>query len=102
MLVTIPEKTQSKADLYDVVRGELCPDGVWQFSPAGRILILQDRFSERLIRRAGRRLSQPCQAGELTQSVYPKTDNRRVYTYSYRYCFFAPRDACFVRAAVPA
>jgi ribosomal protein RSM22 (predicted rRNA methylase) len=70
--------------------------------PVGRILILQDRFSESLIKKISRGLNEPCQESELTQVLYPKTDEKRIYTYSYRYCIFAPRRNDFIKTAVSA
>lgn len=73
-----------------------------QTSPMGRVLILQDRFSESLIKRISRGLNESCQESELTQVLYPKTDEKRIYTYSYRYCIFAPRSNDFIETAVSA
>jgi ribosomal protein RSM22 (predicted rRNA methylase) len=56
----------------------------------GRILIVQDRYNESLMRRIGAALDIPTHKEELTQQIYPKRDVNETYTYSYYSCLYAP------------
>ena len=56
----------------------------------GRILILQDKFQETLMRRIGRILGIKSQEEESTQEIYPKRETNETYTYSYYRCLYTP------------
>lgn len=57
----------------------------------GRILILQDRFQEALVRQVSESIGVPMQQEEATQEIYPKRNDNETYTYSYFRCLYAPR-----------
>jgi len=59
-------------------------------SASGRILILQDRFSDSLMRRIVRAIGQSCRKRVLSQHVYSTGNSNALYTYSYYCCLFAP------------
>ena len=56
----------------------------------GRILILQDKFSDSLIKKIARKIGQSCKKNVLTQKVYSESNENSVYTYSYYRCLFDP------------
>ena len=56
----------------------------------GRILVIQDKFSESLVRRITREIGRSCRKAELRQHVYSTENNNDFQSYSYYYCLFAP------------
>ncbi len=69
-------------------------DGIRQVEklccPTGRVLIVQDKFSEQLIRRIAHLIGKSCRTDTLRQRVYSTVNDSDEYTYSYRYCLFLP------------
>jgi len=59
---------------------------------ANRILIIQDRFRENLIRRIAKALHIRCERSDITQKVYDKENKNRVHTYSYYRCLFQAQE----------
>lgn len=57
----------------------------------GRVLIVQDRFREQLMRRIGRAVGVSPLSQELTQEVYPDREVGETHTYLYYSCLYAPR-----------
>jgi ribosomal protein RSM22 (predicted rRNA methylase) len=60
---------------------------------AGRILILQDKFQEALIRRIGREIENSSKKQTLTQEIFPRRNENETHTYTYYQCLYAPRSA---------
>jgi len=84
----------------DIVRTEgLC-------DPCGRVLILQDKYSESLTRTLGKQINASVENKELTQNIFPDRGTMDTYTYSYYQCLYKPRHslaeavACVAQAAV--
>ena len=74
--------------LHNLVNGllkveELC-------DPAGRILILQDKFNVSLMRRISKAVGASNQKEELTQQLYPNRNANETYSYSYYSCLYSP------------
>jgi hypothetical protein len=59
--------------------------------PHGRILLMQDRFREALIRSLTQMLSVEYQEQMVTQEIYPPRGDNETYTYTYYDCLYAPR-----------
>lgn len=59
-------------------------------NPNGRILILQDKFSEALIKKVSGAIRQPFQRDVLSQYVYSTDNDNVTYAYSYYCCLFKP------------
>lgn len=58
----------------------------------GKILILQDKFQETLMRRISRAIGISSHEEESTQQIYPERNTNETYTYSYYSCLYAPND----------
>jgi hypothetical protein len=58
---------------------------------SGRVLIVQDKFQEALVRRLAGMLGVACRLNEVTQEIYPPRGNNETGTYTYYDCFYAPR-----------
>ncbi|MHC4541219.1 MAG: hypothetical protein ACYTEK_24650 [Planctomycetota bacterium] len=58
----------------------------------GRILILQDRFQETLVRQISESLGVSSQEKEVTQEIYPRRNANETYTYSYYRCLYIPGE----------
>jgi hypothetical protein len=59
--------------------------------PHGRILLMQDRFREALIRRLTRMLSVEYREQTVSQEIYPPRGDNETYTYTYYDSLYAPR-----------
>ncbi len=57
-----------------------------------RVLITQDRFRERLIRKVAEALHVRCERSDITQKVYDQENKNHVHTYSYYRCLFHTRE----------
>ncbi len=57
----------------------------------GRILILQDKFQEDLIRNIGQEIENSCDKQTLTQEIFPKRTENEINTYTYYQCLYAPK-----------
>lgn len=66
----------------------------------GRLLILQDKFQEALIRQIGREIENPSNKQTLTQEIFPKRNEKETHTYTYYQCLYAPRLTDAQRAMV--
>ncbi len=78
-------------DLRSLVRGvnslkRLC-------APRGRLLIIQDKFQERLVRKLASMMNVTCREQTLTQEIYPPRGNNETCTYTYYDCLYAPPAA---------
>jgi hypothetical protein len=71
-------------------------------NPAGRVLIVQDRFSESVIKKVARLMGESCQKDVLAQFVYSSKNSNDSYTYQYYYCLFEPSGRASGSAAVSA
>jgi len=56
----------------------------------GRILIVQDKYEESLMRRISRAIGTSSEKQVLTQYIYPKRNDNEIYTYIYYCCLYAP------------
>jgi len=75
--------------LQDVVRGV---NALERFcKPRGRMLIIQDKFQEPLIRRLARMIGVEYREQMLTQEIYPPRGSNGTCTYTYYDCLYAPR-----------
>ncbi len=61
-------------------------------NPIGRLLIVQDKFSESVVRRIARLMGESCQKDVLTQFVYSSKNNNDSYAYQYYCCLFNPNN----------
>jgi hypothetical protein len=68
----------------------------------GRVLIVQDRFSESVVKRITGLLGKSYQEDTLTQYMYSSRNNNDSYTYRYYYCLFVPNNYSSDLAAVSA
>jgi hypothetical protein len=59
--------------------------------PRGRMLIVQDKFQEPLIRRLACTIDVECREQTLTQEIYPPRGTNETCTYTYYDCLYAPR-----------
>jgi hypothetical protein len=66
----------------------------------GRILILQDRFKATLVQRVGKLIGTSSRKEELTQHVYPRRNENKIYTYSYYSCLCSPTKGGVVGKSV--
>jgi ribosomal protein RSM22 (predicted rRNA methylase) len=66
-------------------------------SPHGQILILQDKFQEKLMQRISKAIGILSNEEESTQQIYPKRNSSETYTYTYYSCLYAPNDKKIVR-----
>lgn len=57
-----------------------------------RILILQDKFQEKLVRQISRSMDISSRKEESTQEVYPRRNTNETYTYSYYCCLYSPAE----------
>jgi hypothetical protein len=57
----------------------------------GRMLIIQDRFQEPLIRRLAAMIRVECREQTLTQTIYPPRGSNETGTYTYYDCLYEPR-----------
>ena len=71
-------------------------------NPAGKVLIVQDRFSESVIKKVARLMGESCQKDMLAQFVYSSKNSNDSYTYQYYYCLFKPNKRVSDLAAVSA
>jgi ribosomal protein RSM22 (predicted rRNA methylase) len=62
-------------------------------TPRGRVLIIQDRFQERLVRKLASMIDVECHEQTLTQEIYPPRGSNKTCTYTYYDCLYAPRGA---------
>jgi hypothetical protein len=62
----------------------------------GRVLIIQDKFQEPLIRKLADMMGVECREQTLTQEVYPPRGSSEAGTYTYYDCFYAPRAGAHV------
>ncbi|MHC4122306.1 MAG: hypothetical protein ACYSSI_01930 [Planctomycetota bacterium] len=58
----------------------------------GKILILQDRFQAKVLRRLAREMKTPFEKKQLTQRVYSSNNSNDFYTYSYYGCLYSPNQ----------
>lgn len=63
-------------------------------TPRGRMLIIQDKFQERLVRRLAGMIGTECHERTLTQEVYPPRGRNETATYTYYDCLYVPRGTC--------
>jgi len=68
----------------------------------GRVLIVQDRFNESVVKRVSSLLGKSYQEDKLTQYIYSSKNNNDSYTYRYYYCLFGPSSCSPALAAVSA
>ena len=68
----------------DIVRTEKLCDH------RGRILILQDKYRETLIRTLGEQINVSVENKELTQEIFPIRGTANTYTYTYYQCLYKP------------
>jgi len=61
--------------------------------PDGRILIVQDRFHESVVRRLAHMLGVTYEEQTVTQEIYPARGSNETYTYTYYDCLYAPRNS---------
>jgi SAM-dependent methyltransferase len=66
---------------------------------SGRILILQDKFQETLVRQMGRAVGISAHKKALTQHIYSSSNMNETYTYSYYSCLYAPAWEKIVRVS---
>jgi SAM-dependent methyltransferase len=66
--------------------------------PRGRILVVQDKFQESLVRSLAHLLNTECHEQTVTQEVYPPRGSNDTYTYTYYDCLYAPRERSTQRA----
>ena len=66
-------------------------------TPRGRMLIIQDKFQEQLVRRLARMIGVKCHEQTLTQEIYPPRGSNGTCTYTYYDCLYAPRRAACLR-----
>ncbi len=59
--------------------------------PRGRMLIIQDKFQEPLIRKLAHTIGVECREQALTQEIYPPRGRNETCTYTYYDCLYAPR-----------
>ncbi len=59
--------------------------------PRGRVLIVQDRFQEPLIRKLAGIIGVECREQMLTQRIYPPRGSNETGTYTYYDCLYTPR-----------
>lgn len=60
------------------------------FNPNGRILILQDKFKEDLIRKITGSIGKKYKQEELSQYVYSSDNNNELHTYTYYSSLYSP------------
>ena len=60
--------------------------------PHGRVLIIQDKFHEQLIRKLAGMIGVECREQTLTQKIYPPRGSNETCTYTYYDCLHAPRE----------
>jgi hypothetical protein len=58
----------------------------------GRILVVQDRFQDSLVRSLAQRLDVEYREQTVTQEIYPPRGANETYTYTYYDCLYAPRE----------
>ncbi len=61
--------------------------------PEGRVLLIQDKFREPLIRQLADMISVQYREQTLTQEIYPPRGSNEKSTYTYFDCLFSPRQA---------
>lgn len=76
-------------NLASIARGVNTLEGFCK--PHGRMLIIQDKFQELLIRKLARTIGVECHEQTLTQEVYPPRGSHDTCTYTYYDCLYAPR-----------
>lgn len=59
----------------------------------GRVLIVQDKYREQLMRRVGRVIGEPVKQAKLVQEVYPERGETSVRSYSYYHCLYSPQKS---------
>ena len=59
--------------------------------PCGRVVVLQDRFQESLIRSLAKMSEVEHREQTVTQEIYPPRGDNETYTYTYYDCLYAPR-----------
>ncbi len=57
----------------------------------GRVLIMQDRFPEPVLRQIAQMLEVGCREQTIAQEVYPARGENDTYTYTYYDCLYTPR-----------
>lgn len=60
-------------------------------TPNGRVLIIQDKFQEPLVRAVARALGVQHRKQILTQEIYPSRGSHDIYTYTYYESLYVPR-----------
>lgn len=61
-------------------------------NPKGRILILQDKFKEALIRKITSAIGERYKKQELSQYVYSSNNSNEIQTYTYFDCIYSPQS----------
>lgn len=56
----------------------------------GRILIVQDKYSEKLVRKIAKAIGQSCMKDVVKQYVYSEKNGNEAYSYLYYFCLFEP------------
>jgi ribosomal protein RSM22 (predicted rRNA methylase) len=66
--------------------GDLC-------RPTGRVLIIQDKFQESVLRELAQMLGIDCREQTVAQEIYPPRGENDTYTYTYYDCLYVPCPA---------
>jgi hypothetical protein len=74
--------------LQNLVDGLLKTERLCRYN--GRILIVQDKYEESLMRKISRAIGTTSERLVLTQYIYPKRNDNETFTYLYYCCFYAP------------
>lgn len=64
---------------------------------SGRILILQDRFRARLVKKLSRVVGIPVNIEKTTQQICPKRNTSKIFTYYYYSCLYIPTYRLMLR-----
>ena len=64
---------------------------------SGRILILQDRFRERLVKKISRAIGISGNIEKIVQQIYPKRNLCNIFTYFYYCCLYIPTQNIMIR-----
>jgi type I site-specific restriction-modification system R (restriction) subunit len=63
-------------------------------NPIGKVLILQDKFKETLMRKIASAIGKTYKKQELSQYVYSSNNSNETHTYTYFNCLFSPQVSC--------